>query len=47
LDENVCNSTVNKNTSQINMNIQAKGIYLYRVLTENGTPISNGKFIVE
>jgi hypothetical protein len=47
LGEKVCNSTVNKNTSQINMSIQAAGVYLYRVLTENGTLISNGKFIVE
>ncbi len=47
LGEKVCNSTVNNNTSQINMNVQAEGIYLYRVLTENGTLISSGKFIVE
>lgn len=47
LGEKVCNSTVNKNTARINMNIQAAGVYLYRVLTENGTFISSGKFIIE
>ncbi|MGP8216671.1 MAG: T9SS type A sorting domain-containing protein [Bacteroidia bacterium] len=43
----VCNSTVNTNTTQINMGIQAKGVYLYKVLSENGAVISSGKFIIE
>ena len=47
LGEKVCNSTVNKTTTQINMNVQAAGVYLYRVLAENGAVISSGKFIVE
>jgi len=46
LGEMVCNSPVNKTAIQISMNVQA-GIYLYRVLAENGTVISSGKFIVE
>lgn len=46
LGEKVCNSIVNVNTSQINIHVQGAGIYLYKVLTENGTLISSGKFIV-
>jgi hypothetical protein len=47
LGQKVCNSPVNKTNTQINMNVQTQGVYLYRVLAENGTVISSGKFIIE
>ncbi|HVA98720.1 MAG TPA: T9SS type A sorting domain-containing protein, partial [Bacteroidia bacterium] len=42
------NSTIlNSNTTQINMKDDAAGIYMYKVLSENGSMISNGKIIVK
>lgn len=34
-------------TTRIIMNDQPPGVYLYRILTDNGKPASSGKFIIE
>jgi sugar lactone lactonase YvrE len=46
IGEEVYQSVLNPNTTQVNMGSTVAGIYLYRVLTVNGALAGSGKFIV-
>ncbi|HWY97585.1 MAG TPA: T9SS type A sorting domain-containing protein, partial [Bacteroidia bacterium] len=47
LGENIYQSKLTTDKTQINLNNQAPGIYLYRVLSENGQVVSTGKLIIQ
>jgi sugar lactone lactonase YvrE len=47
LGEKIYTAKLNSSTSQIDLSNNANGIYLYRVLTETGTLVSGGKFIIQ
>jgi len=47
LGENVYAGTLNSDKTQINLNNPAPGIYLYRILTEEGSVISTGKVVIK
>lgn len=47
LGQEVASSSITSNKGQINLSSQPKGIYIYRMLTEKGEPISTGRLIVE
>jgi hypothetical protein len=47
LGQEVYNSVLNVDNTEININDKAKGLYLYRIVSESGKPISEGKFIIQ
>jgi uncharacterized repeat protein (TIGR03803 family) len=47
LGELVCYNMLNATNTQIDLSSNAPGIYLYRVLTETGTLVSDGKFVIQ
>ncbi len=47
LGEQVYQAPLNATTTQINIRNKAGGLYLYRVLTETGNQVSEGKFIIQ
>jgi hypothetical protein len=47
LGEKVCTSAITQSTTQIRLNNSCKGVYLYRILLENGNLLGDGKFVVE
>ena len=47
LGEQVYQSSLNLTNTQIDLNNKAEGIYLYRVVTESGSLVSSGKFIID
>ena len=49
LGEKVYNKTLRQAQGDIKINLsgQAKGLYLYRIISEKGEDIANGKFIIE
>jgi len=47
LGEQVCQHALNGTNTQIEIDSKATGIYLYRVLTETGNLVSEGKFMVQ
>ena len=47
LGEQVHQSTLKTSSTQVNLSNEAKGIYLYRIISESGEPISQGKFIIQ
>jgi hypothetical protein len=47
LGEKVYGANVNAVNTQIDLSNKASGVYMYRLLNEAGTQISNGKFIVK
>jgi hypothetical protein len=36
-----------QNDNSVDINTQPNGVYLYRILDENGNQISNGKFVIQ
>jgi len=40
-------SNINYSTLKIDLSGQPNGVYLYRVMNENGNVVSNGKFVIE
>ena len=47
LGQEVYSSEVNTGKYQINLGNQSAGAYLYRLLNANGSPVSNGKLILQ
>ncbi len=47
LGEKVYSNTVTSPSYKVNLSGHPKGIYLYRVINENGKPIGDGKFIIK
>jgi len=47
LGEKVYQSTTNSDNIQINLSGQSQGIYLYRVISENGNLLGEGKVIIQ
>ncbi len=47
LGEKIYTSTMNTSSTQINLGKNATGIYLYRVLTEKGELLGEGKFVIQ
>jgi sugar lactone lactonase YvrE len=47
LGEKTYTSRLNSGNTQINLSNKPEGIYLYRILTETGQEISEGKFIIQ
>jgi hypothetical protein len=47
LGEQVYQTVLNTGNTQIDLSKEAKGIYLYRVVSESGEPISQDKFIIQ
>jgi len=47
LGENICKTEFNTGTTQINLSSQPAGIYLYRIVSEKGEAIANGKLVIE
>ncbi len=47
LGQEVNTAIVNGGKSQLNISNQSKGVYLYRVLNENGASVSTGRLVVE
>ena len=47
LGENIYQSRLNANSTEINLSGQPEGIYLYRVISENGNLIGEGKIIIQ
>jgi hypothetical protein len=45
--EKIYSSKLHPTTTQIDLSTNADGIYLYRVLTENGDLISSGKMVIQ
>lgn len=47
LGQEVTASTINSGSTQINLSSQPKGIYIYKVISETGEPVSTGRLVVE
>ncbi len=47
LGKEVLRTTLNPSTTQLDMNKQATGIYLYKIISETGDVIWIGKFVIE
>lgn len=47
LGKKIYQTNLQTNTTQINIGTQPNGMYLYRVITEEGNLISSGKFVIE
>jgi len=47
LGEQVYQSSLNASTTQIELSNKAEGLYLYRVLTETGALVSEGKIVIQ
>lgn len=47
LGQEVNTSNINSGNNQINLSNQPKGVYIYRILTKTGEPVSTGRLIVE
>jgi len=47
LGQAVYSSNLNTNNTQVNLSDKATGVYFYRIITENGQLVSDGKLIVE
>ncbi|HXP51771.1 MAG TPA: T9SS type A sorting domain-containing protein [Bacteroidia bacterium] len=47
LGENIYQAKLTNDKTQINLNNQSAGIYLYRILDENGKVVSTGKLIIQ
>jgi PKD repeat protein len=47
LGEKVLSTTINPGLSQINLKGEPQGVYLYKVFSHNGSPIANGKLVIE
>jgi hypothetical protein len=47
LGEQVYQALLNATTTQIDMSNKAEGLYLYRVITETGTLVGEGKFVIQ
>jgi hypothetical protein len=47
LGEEIYSATLNSTTTPINLSSHVAGLYLYRVLDEQGDPVSEGKFVIE
>ena len=47
LGEKVFNTQLNAGYNQVNMANQSKGVYVYRILSQNGGFMSSGKILVE
>jgi len=47
LGQEVFTSQFKNQNTQVNLSIQPKGIYIYRVFSENGASISTGRLVVE
>jgi hypothetical protein len=46
LGENVYQSKINSTNTEINLN-QPNGIYFYRVITESGSLLGEGKIVIQ
>lgn len=47
LGQQVYSTKLINNTTSINLSSQPKGIYLYRITSETGSPVSTGRLVVE
>jgi len=47
LGQMIYNSNIAHSTSQIRLNNPSTGVYLYRIISENGNLLGTGKFVVE
>ncbi|HVA97691.1 MAG TPA: T9SS type A sorting domain-containing protein, partial [Bacteroidia bacterium] len=47
LGEKIISTTLNTSQTQINLSGKAKGIYFYKVVSEDGKNVSNGKLVVQ
>ncbi|HXB10923.1 MAG TPA: T9SS type A sorting domain-containing protein [Bacteroidia bacterium] len=47
LGEKIYTTKLNATTTELDLSNNASGIYLYRVLTETGTLVSDGKFVIQ
>lgn len=47
LGQEVNASSISSSANEINLSGQPKGIYIYRILTQTGTPVSTGRLVVE
>ena len=45
--EMIYTSKLNATTTQIELSNKAEGLYLYRVITETGNLVGEGKFLIE
>ncbi len=45
--EAIYNTQFNKSTTQIDLSGRPAGVYLYRVLNENGEAVASGKLIIQ
>jgi len=47
LGQEVTTSIINSGKGVVDLSSQSKGVYIYKVLSETGTPISTGRLVVE
>lgn len=47
LGEEINASIINSGSSEVNLSTQSKGVYIYKVLNETGTPITTGRLVIE
>jgi hypothetical protein len=47
MGQKVFSETIHTANNLINLSNKTAGVYLYRVLSENGNPLSSGKFIIQ
>jgi len=47
LGEEVYTSSLKNEDNQVNLNSQPKGVYIYRIFTETGSPISTGRLVIQ
>ena len=45
--ENIYNTQFNTSTTQIDLSGRPAGVYLYRIVNENGEAVASGKLIVQ
>src|SRR6185312_9844155 len=47
LGQEVTSSSINSSNNKINLSSQSKGVYIYKILTQTGAPVSTGRLVVE
>jgi len=47
LGQQVSTAIITSTNNQIDLSTQPKGVYIYRIMTETGTPVSTGRLVVE
>jgi len=47
LGQQVNTAIISSAGNAINLSAQAKGVYIYKLLTENGSPVSTGRLVIE